>query len=271
MIRIWAIGDLHLGFSTGKWMDRFGPHWIDHHLKVEASWRERVAPGDIVLLPGDFSWAMKPDEVARDFTWLAQLPGRKVLIKGNHDYWWPKTATRMQELLPPGTFAIKRKGLVIDGIPFFGVRGGDFVPSASSTVMEANGIEGGRAVDAAGEPGAREAAAKDGSAELERERHELALSIEHMATLPGREHPPIALFHYPPFPMGESESFFTRMVEETGARTCLFGHLHTQLDWERVFQGDFHRVTYRLVSCDFLDFKPLLIQEVGREIDRPIL
>ncbi len=268
MIRIWAIGDLHLGFSTGKWMDRFGSHWIDHHVKVEASWRERVVPNDIVLLPGDFSWAMKPGDVARDFAWLAQLPGRKVLIKGNHDYWWPKTATRMQELLPPDTFAIKRKALVIDGIPFIGVRGGDFAPSGASAAVEAGAVEAG-----AGGPstknvstknsGAKDAAATDLGAELERERHEFTLSIEHLATLQGREHPPIALFHYPPFPMGASESFFTRMVEDAGARTCLFGHLHTQLDWERVFQGEFRGVTYRLVSCDFLDFKPLLIQEVG--------
>ena len=85
-MKIWAIADLHLGFSTGKWMDVFGDHWKDHHVKVERAWKERVEPDDVVLVAGDFSWAMKLGEAAVDFEWLATLPGRKVLIKGNHDY-----------------------------------------------------------------------------------------------------------------------------------------------------------------------------------------
>ncbi len=221
-------------------MDRFGPHWDGHACKVEKHWRERVAPSDLILLPGDFSWAMKPDEVKRDFEWLAALPGRKVLIKGNHDYWWPKTTIRMQELLPPDTFVMKRKALVIDGIPLIGVRGADFVSE--------NGCDPQKAAEA--------------SADLGRERREFELSMAHLATLERSEHPPIGLFHHPPFPLGSSESFFTRMLEESGARTCIYGHLHTQMDWERTFQGEFRGVTYRLVSCDFLDFKPLLIEEV---------
>jgi predicted phosphohydrolase len=237
-VRIWAIADLHLGFSTGKWMDRFGAHWQDHHRKVEASWRERVEPRDIVLHPGDFSWAMKPEEAERDFAWLAGLPGRKVLIKGNHDYWWPKSGARMEALLPPGTFAMKRKALVIDGIPFIGVRGADFAPPEA--VQEAESRK-----------------------DLEREEKELQLSISHLATLPRSAHPPIALFHYPPFPPGSSESPFTRMIEEAGARICVYGHLHTQADWERAFQGDARGVVYRLVSCDYLNFTPLLIEEVA--------
>lgn len=220
-------------------MDRFGSHWANHAEKIESSWRERVAPSDLVLLPGDFSWAMKAGDVKRDFEWLAGLPGRKVLIKGNHDYWWPKTSVRMQELLPPDTFAMKRKALVIDGIPLIGVRGGDFLPD--------EGVE----------PEAVQKAAAD----LERERREFELSMDHLKTLEPAGRPPIALFHHPPFPMGSPESFFTRMVEDAGARTCIYGHLHTQLDWERTFQGEFRGVNYRLVSCDFLDFKPLLIEE----------
>ena len=88
-MKIWAISDLHLGFSTGKWMDQFGEHWVWHHEKIEASWRERIGPDDLALLPGDFSWAMKAVDVAVEFEWLNSLPGRKVLIKGYHDYWWP--------------------------------------------------------------------------------------------------------------------------------------------------------------------------------------
>jgi hypothetical protein len=236
-VRIWAIADLHLGFSTGKWMDRFGSHWEGHHLKVEASWKERVAPGDLVLLPGDFSWALKPEDAQIDFSWLAALPGRKVLIKGNHDYWWPKSGARMQELLPPGTYAMKRKALLIDGVPLIGVRGADFVPPDSPDLPAAQ-------------------------AALARERKEFELSIAHLGTLgPGRC-PPIALFHHPPFPPESAESFFTRMIEESGARICVYGHLHTQADWDRTFQGESRGVTYRLVACDYLNFVPLLVKEV---------
>ena len=236
-MKIWAIGDLHLGFSTGKWMDKFGEHWKEHHLKVEASWRERIVPGDIVLLPGDFSWAMKADEARQDFAWLAQLPGRKVLIKGNHDYWWPPSHARMRDLLPDGTYALKRKALILDGVPFIGVRGGDF-PSDDDPERAKT------------------------QANLESEMKELELSIQHLATLGEHRHPMIALCHYPPFPPGKAESVVTRRIEEAGARFCVYGHLHTQADWEKSFQGDLRGVNYRLVACDFLDFKPLFLLEV---------
>jgi hypothetical protein len=231
-MNVWAIGDLHLGFSTGKWMDKFGPHWRDHHLKVEAAWKECVQPEDVVLLPGDFSWAMKPEEAAGEFRWLASLPGRKVLIKGNHDYWWPASQKKLAELLPPGVHALKKRALILDGLPVIGVRGGDFFAREGETWQ-------------------------DVEKRLHRERHELALSLEALARLDGeRRAPPVAMFHYPPYPMGRSESFFTRMLEDCGAAVCVFGHLHTENEWKRVFQGEKRGIRYRLVSCDSLGFRP---------------
>jgi predicted phosphohydrolase len=235
-MKIWAIGDLHLGFSTGKWMDIFGPRWKDHHLKVEEAWRQCVQPEDIVLMPGDFSWAMKPEEVAVDFRWFAALPGRKVLIKGNHDYWWPGSHRKLAELLPSGVYALKKRALVLDGQPLVGVRGADFLP------RNGEGLE-------------------DVDARLRRERHELALSLGDLAAIYQGQTRPIALFHYPPFPMGRSESFFTRMLEDAGCSDCIFGHLHTEAEWQRVFQGERRGVTYRLVSCDALDFRPFCLGE----------
>ncbi len=235
-MRIWAIADLHLGFSTGKWMDVFGDHWKDHHLKVETSWRELVRADDIVLLPGDFSWAMKAEEVTQDFAWLSTLPGRKVLIKGNHDYWWPGSHAKLNALLPPGVFAIKKRALVLDGVPIIGVRGADFWLREGETpqIVEER---------------------------LIRERGELLQSIADLERFPDRRLPPITLFHYPPFPVGRDESCFTRIVEDTGSRVCLFGHLHTPQEWKRVFQGEKRGVKYTLVSCDSLDFRPVLVGE----------
>jgi predicted phosphohydrolase len=236
-MKIWAIADLHLGFSTGKWMDVFGEHWRGHHLKVEASWKELIEAQDIVLLPGDFSWAMKAEEAVVDLRWLAALPGRKVLIKGNHDYWWPGTNKKMNDILPPGVHAIKKKAITLDGVPIVGVRGGDFFMRDSETPQEVEG-------------------------RLKRERGELLQSIGDLErTGPGACRP-IALFHYPPFPVGRSESFFTRIVEEAGCSTCLFGHLHSEPEWNRVFQGELRGVRYHLVSCDYLGFRPRLVAEL---------
>jgi uncharacterized protein len=233
-MRIWAIGDLHLGFSTGKWMDGFGAHWLDHARKVAERWTAKVSPEDLVILAGDLSWAMKPEEARPDMEWLGRLPGKKVLVKGNHDYWWPPSKARMRELLPPGSIALKRNAAVVDGVPLIGVRGADFFPPEEATA--------------------------EGAEALERERHELQLSIDNLRTLGPVARPPIAVFHYPPFPLDSCESVFTGMLEAAGVRTCVYGHLHQQVDWERAFQGEYRGVTYRLVSCDFLDFSPLRIE-----------
>jgi hypothetical protein len=217
-------------------MDIFGPQWKEHHLKVEEAWRRAIEPQDIVLMPGDFSWAMRPEEVEQDFRWLAALPGRKVLIKGNHDYWWPGSQKKLAAILPEGTYAIKKRALVIDGVPLVGVRGADFFPREGESFEEVE-------------------------SRLRRERHELIMSLDDLARLDRGNERPIALFHYPPFPIARSESFFTRMLEDAGCSLCLFGHLHTEAEWRRVFQGERRGVRYLLVSCDSLDFRPALVGE----------
>ena len=87
-MRIFALGDPHLSLSTDKPMDIFGPNWDNHAARLEAAWRAAVKPEDAVLLPGDISWAMSLDEAKADLAFLAALPGTKVLLRGNHDYWW---------------------------------------------------------------------------------------------------------------------------------------------------------------------------------------
>ncbi|MCP4678554.1 MAG: hypothetical protein GY854_24195, partial [Deltaproteobacteria bacterium] len=89
-MKIFAIADLHLSLRDGvltKPMDRFGEHWKDHHGRIADDWTARVGSDDIVLLPGDISWALKPHEAAEDLAWIHALPGRKVILKGNHDFW----------------------------------------------------------------------------------------------------------------------------------------------------------------------------------------
>lgn len=98
---VWAIADLHLSFGvSGKRMDCFGPAWIDHHQKIAANWRACVAPDDLVLIAGDISWALRLTEALPDLQWLDALPGEKLLVRGNHDLWWPKSRTKLAGVLP---------------------------------------------------------------------------------------------------------------------------------------------------------------------------
>jgi predicted phosphohydrolase len=216
----------------------FGPHWKDHHLKVEVAWRASIAADDIVLVAGDLSWAMRAQEIVQDLRWLAALPGEKVLIKGNHDYWWPGSQTKLKSLLPAGVHAIKKRAILLDGVAIIGVRGADFFLREGETAQVVE-------------------------ERLVRERNELLQSVEDLARLAPGGVRPVCMFHYPPFPVGRSESAFTRILEDVGCTHCVYGHLHTQPEWLRVFQGEARGVRYRLVSCDALDFKPVCI--VGGE------
>ena len=95
---IYAIGDLHLSFNDNKPMDIFGENWKNHYEKIEKNWLKKIKPEDVVLLPGDFSWATNLNGTQKDFEFLNKLPGKKVLINGNHDYWW-NTLQKMETFL----------------------------------------------------------------------------------------------------------------------------------------------------------------------------
>ena len=100
---IFVIADLHLSFDTNKPMDIFGAHWEKHEMKIAESWKEKVKEDDLVILPGDFSWAMYLDETEKDFEFINNLPGKKILLKGNHDYWWT-TLTSMRKYIKEENF-----------------------------------------------------------------------------------------------------------------------------------------------------------------------
>ena len=117
---IWAIGDLHLSFGVpNKGMDLFGAHWKEHAAKTEENWRKLITDDDLVLIPGDISWAMHPSEVAPDLQWIHSLPGSKMMIRGNHDYWWT-SLTKVEGMMPPSIKVIQNnvqvwKDVVVGG------------------------------------------------------------------------------------------------------------------------------------------------------------
>lgn len=243
-MRIWALSDLHLSLATDKPMDIFGDHWTDHHLTMAAAWDAVVADDDIVLTPGDFSWAGKPDASAADFAWLGERPGHKILVKGNHDHWWPKSKTKLASLLPPRTHALKKTACIIDGVGFFGARGGDFAPLTRY---------GDKRTQA------------DIDTALDREERELAMSIEHLATLEAEAGSvctlKICCFHYPPLPPGAKTSRFSRQIAAAGAPICIYGHLHGRDIGPAKVEGERDGVDFRCASCDQIDFKPMLVAE----------
>jgi uncharacterized protein len=242
-MRIWALSDLHLSLGGDKPMDVFGDHWERHHDRMASAWDRLVAPADIVLSPGDVSWANKIPEATADFTWIGQRPGRVLILKGNHDHWWPKSKTKLQRLLPDSVIALKRNAVVLDDIAFYGCRGGDFTPLKQYD-------------------DGRDQAAIDEA--LDHEEHELRLSLQHLDVLTAA-HPVrlrICLFHYPPIPPGRKHSRFTPLIQQGGASHCVYGHLHGQHVGAARIEGELSGVHYHCASCDMLGFEPKLIAEL---------
>ncbi len=243
MPAIWALSDLHLSTTGAKPMDKFGDHWGNHAERMAEAWDRLVAADDIVLTPGDFSWANKPADAAGDFAWLGARPGHKILVKGNHDHWWTGTQTKLAGMLPPRTHALKKTACVIHGVGFFGARGGDFAPLTRYGDKRSQ---------------------SEVDEWLEREERELVQSIAALDLLdaqrgvaPGQRGPRICLFHYPPIPPARQSSRFTPLIEAAGATWCIYGHLHGKELGAAKVEGTFNGVTYRCASCDQIDFTPM--------------
>ena len=128
---IFAISDLHLPGGDVKPMDVFGDHWAGHFEKISADWREKVGPDDVVLLPGDLSWAMGLKEAQADLDAIGALPGKKVILRGNHDYWWSAIG-RVRDALPEGMYAVQNDCVELCGRVICGTRGWN-LPGEQST------------------------------------------------------------------------------------------------------------------------------------------
>jgi predicted phosphohydrolase len=245
MPTIWALSDLHLSTTGAKPMDKFGDHWEQHDRVMAERWDALVGADDIVLTPGDFSWAGKPAEALGDLAWLAKRPGTKILVKGNHDHWWPGTASKLAQLLPPRVHALKKTACSVQGVGFFGARGGDFAPNTrygdQRTQAEVDQW-------------------------LDREQAELIASLAALDALDQASGRPrglrICLFHYPPIPPNGQASRFTPIIAAGGASWCIYGHLHGAEVGAARIEGRIGGIEYRCTSCDLLGFTPLKIQEI---------
>jgi hypothetical protein len=226
-MRVFAIADPHLSKAQPKPMSIFGGNWEGHPEVFFAGWREVVQPDDVVIVPGDLSWAMRLEEALLDLQDIAKLPGSKIILRGNHDYWWA-SISKVRKALPGGMYALQNDSLVLNGVAIAGTRGWDT-------------------------PQARPLGAEDEKIYL-REVERLKLSLESLKT-PYQKL--IVALHYPPT-LGEANGF-TELIEQYHPDAVVYGHLHGATpDW---LIHNWQGVPLHLVAADFLDFRPRLILE----------
>lgn len=234
-VALYAIADLHLSFSTDKPMDIFGSQWDQYEEKIRDNWIRTVASTDTVLIPGDISWAMKLEDAAQDLRWIHELPGRKILLRGNHDYWW-SSLSKMQKLYSDMDF-LQNNYYVYDSaegpVAICGTRGW-LSPNPNKFDENDRKI-------------------------YERELLRLKLSLD-AAVADGHDRL-IVMTHYPPTNDSKAYSGFQEIYEAYGVEKVVYGHLHSESSFASGLQGVHGSVEYRLVSCDYLGFKPYLISE----------
>ncbi|GJM22586.1 MAG: phosphohydrolase [Planctomycetota bacterium] len=252
IMRVFALSDPHLSFGTpNKTMDRFGPQWVDHPGKMAAAWDASVAPTDLVLVPGDISWARKIEQAQPDLEWLAARPGTKVLLKGNHEHWWT-SRNKVRAALPEGVLLVDGDALRVGPAAIGGSRLWDHPSIQYHDLI----VWQGEAISAELTPEQEAAALKVWDRELGRLERAL-MDLDGDAPLR------IALTHYPPLGPGLAPNEASAIFEAAGVQHVVFGHLHA-LDPTRADEigGEARGVTYTCASCDFIDFAPQLITEL---------
>ncbi len=244
-MNVWAIADLHLAFGVPqKSMEVFGEEWHDYAAKIESHWSALVKQEDLVLLAGDISWAMKVEDAKKDLDWIGALPGTKVMIKGNHDYWW-SSLSKITPILPPSIHLIQNNSFLFHQIAIAGARLWDSDEYNFNSLI--NFKEPPTAI------ARRETLDQEKIFKRELERLELSLkAIPTTATIR------LAMTHYPPIGNDLQPSQAASLLERYSISHCVFGHLHSVKKGTPLF-GTARGTTYSLTSADYLNFQPLKI------------
>ena len=223
---IYAIADLHLSFSQDKPMSIFGENWEEHSEKIKNNWISKVKPEDTVVLSGDFSWAMYLQDTYKDFEYLNSLPGKKLLLKGNHDYWWT-TVTNMRNFLEENKFEnidfIYNNSYLVENKILTGTRGWNLLDTENSSKM------------------------------IKRESIRLQLAIEDGIKKYGDDKEIIVFMHYPPISNTNKKSEFLKILKQYDIKRCYYGHLHGKSHQDAV-EGIVDGIEFKLISADYLNF-----------------
>lgn len=246
---IWALADLHLSFGIkNKGMEVFGNEWQGWTEKLRDHWTSLIQGEDLVLIPGDISWATHLEDAIPDLRWIDQLPGTKVLIRGNHDYWW-SSKSKVVNILPPSLHIIQNDVFHFHDICVAGARMWDtpeFNFDSYIRVKEST-------------PAKKLTAYEDNTNEnnkiFNKELIRLELSLKSMNPNAALK---ICMTHYPPISAALDDSKASRLIESYGIDYCVFGHLHS-VDQTVPMFGEKNGVNYALTSCDYLNFIPFKI------------
>lgn len=220
-MKIYTVSDLHLPGSKDKTMDMFGQRWQGHWEKIREDWIKKVKDEDAVLIAGDISWAMQLSEALPDIEAISALPGKKIMIRGNHDFWW-SSVTKVREVLDGNTFVLQNDALKIGDFVFAGTRGwtdGDTVQDKKI---------------------------------FRREKMRLELTLKAAAKLKDENSKIIVMIHYPPV-QNSIYGEFCPIMEEYGVNICVYGHLHG-VDRKEAEETVHNGIRYVLSSCDMIDF-----------------
>lgn len=221
---IYAIGDLHLDYSKEKPMDIFGDNWIDHDENIFESWKQQVKDNDLVLIPGDTSWALRTPEAYEDLKRIDELPGTKILIKGNHDYWW-QSLNKLNLFGFKSLFFLQNNSYFFNDTAIVGTRGWMAKDSDSFSQDDE----------------------KIYQRELQRLRASLLDAKEKASKI-------IVMLHYPPFNMDLTTNEFVDIMKEFNVDICIYGHLHSE-GHKYAVEGIVEGIEFHCVSSDYIDFK----------------
>lgn len=196
-----------------KWT-YFGDNWIGHELKIKENWMKNVKPNDLVVLPGDFSWAMYLKDTYKDFKYLNELPGKKIMLRGNHDYWWT-TLTKMNNYLKENNYCniefLQNNSYLYENKIIVGTRGWSEQEEKAEKI-------------------------------LKRENLRLEMSIKDGIKKYGENKEIIAFMHYPPFNSYEKiELSFIETMKKYNIKRCYYGHIHGKEAWKDAIQGSYKR------------------------------
>ncbi len=233
---IYTIGDLHLSFNENKPMSVFGENWEGYEQKVKENWIKLVKKEDLVVLPGDFSWSMYLKDTYKDFEYINSLPGKKLLLKGNHDYWW-STVNSMRNYIKENDFKnidfIYNNAYEFENKIIVGTRGWAFGEDSESIRM------------------------------IQREVARLELSIKNGIENYGENKEIIAFLHYPPIikdnVQNNEMNVFIEKLKEYNIKRCYYGHLHSMAIKEAV-EGEHFGIDFKLVSADAINFQLIKIE-----------
>ncbi|NGX55925.1 MAG: 3',5'-cyclic adenosine monophosphate phosphodiesterase CpdA [Candidatus Anoxychlamydiales bacterium] len=247
-MNVFVISDLHLSYSVPeKSMEFFGDTWKNYHEKIKTNWLKKIKKEDIVLIPGDICWAMKLKDALVDLEEINKLPGIKIILKGNHDYWWASNA-KMIKALPPSIKFIQNNSINI----------GD-VSIAGSRLWDTNEYNFDEYIDFKHNPNK-----KDLEEKIQKELQEKIFLKElerlksSLSQMNKNAKIKIVMTHYPPISATLKDSKVSKILEEFNVDICVFGHLHSVKKNALNF-GIKNKIKYIFASCDYIDFDPIKI------------